>query len=158
MSRFLFLICFALTEQIVPAATFLLPTGNRALFPPGVEENFFVGTVGKPWMSGTFGCVRSSGWQLHEGLDIRSVHPDKKGEPTDPVSATAAGIAFGIALSGTDQAWIDDVKVEAVNADSPRIGNIPELRRKPEEMEVHKKLLSSYHSKPAAVINADFEQ
>ncbi len=52
---------------------------------------YFVGTVGKPWTSGTFGCVRSEGWQLHEGLDIRCLQRDRRGEPTDPVLATADG-------------------------------------------------------------------
>ena len=73
------------------AEMFLLPTANRALFEPGGEERFFVGTVGKPWTTGTFGCVRSDGWQIHEGLDIRCLQRDKHGEPTDPVVATADG-------------------------------------------------------------------
>ena len=72
--------------------TFRLPTANQALFDrDGGSERFFVGTVGKPWTSGTFGCVRSEGWQLHEGLDIRCLQRDKRGEPTDPVMATADG-------------------------------------------------------------------
>lgn len=50
-----------------------------------------MGTVGKPWTSGCFGCVRSDGWQMHEGLDIRCLQRDKHGEPTDPVMATADG-------------------------------------------------------------------
>ena len=68
-----------------------LPTANRAFFEKGGEEKFFVGTVGKPWTSGTFGCVRSDGWQIHEGLDIRCLQHDKRGEPTDAVMATADG-------------------------------------------------------------------
>ena len=74
------------------AQPFHLPTANRALFDAdGGGDRFFVGTVGKPWTSGTFGCVRSDGWQLHEGLDIRCLQRDKRGEPTDPVMATADG-------------------------------------------------------------------
>jgi murein DD-endopeptidase MepM/ murein hydrolase activator NlpD len=68
-----------------------LPTANHALFEPGNEEKFFVGTVGKPWTSGCFGCVRTDGWQMHEGLDIRCLQRDKRGEPIDPVMATADG-------------------------------------------------------------------
>ena len=74
--------------QII-AQPFQLPTANRALFEKGGEERFFVGTVSKPWTSGCFGCVRSEGWQMHEGLDIRCLQRDKRGEPTDPVMATA---------------------------------------------------------------------
>src|SRR5262249_28140590 len=70
---------------------FQLPTANRALLEKGGEERFFVGTVGKPWTTGTFGCVRSGGYQMHEGLDIRCLQRDKHGEPIDPVLATADG-------------------------------------------------------------------
>lgn len=70
---------------------FQFPTANHSLFEPGQEEKFFVGTIGKTWPSGCFGCVRSDGWQLHEGLDIRCLQRDKRGEPTDPVLAAADG-------------------------------------------------------------------
>jgi peptidoglycan LD-endopeptidase LytH len=70
---------------------FQLPTANQALFEKGGEERYFVGTVSKQWMTGTFGCVRSGGWQMHEGLDIRCVQRDHSGEPEDPVLATADG-------------------------------------------------------------------
>lgn len=73
------------------AQSFRLPTANNALFEKDGAERFFVGTVGKTWISGTFGCVRSDGWQMHEGLDIRCLQRDKRGEPTDPVLATADG-------------------------------------------------------------------
>src|SRR3954470_24536654 len=70
---------------------FQLPTANHALFEKGSEEKFFVGTTGKPWQSGTFGCVRSDGHQMHEGLDIRCLKRDKRGEPIDPVLASSEG-------------------------------------------------------------------
>src|SRR5687767_10559217 len=73
------------------AEFFQLPTANRLLFELGGEQKFFVGTVGKPWITGTFGCVRTEGWQMHEGLDIRCLQRDKRGEPIDPVLATADG-------------------------------------------------------------------
>jgi hypothetical protein len=81
----------ALSCLVVGAEAFKLPTANEAIFQRGAEEKFFVGTVGKPWMSGTFGCVRTEGWQMHEGLDIRCLQRDRRGEPTDPVMATADG-------------------------------------------------------------------
>src|SRR5436309_2373824 len=56
--------CLTLAPNLV-AEAFHLPTANRALFDHGQEEKFFVGTTGKPWMSGTFGCVRTEGWQMH---------------------------------------------------------------------------------------------
>ena len=80
-----------LRPAALTGASFLLPTANQALFQRATEPQFFVGTVGKPWMTGTFGCVRSDGWQMHEGLDIRCLQRDKQGEPIDPVLATADG-------------------------------------------------------------------
>lgn len=70
---------------------FQFPTANHALLEPGGEERFFVGTTGKPYTTGMFGCVRSDGQQIHEGLDIRCLQRDKRGEPADPVMATADG-------------------------------------------------------------------
>jgi peptidoglycan LD-endopeptidase LytH len=73
------------------AQTFQLPTANHALFEQGGEERYFVGTTAKSWTTGTFGCVRTGGWKMHEGLDIRCLRRDHSGEPTDPVLATADG-------------------------------------------------------------------
>ena len=81
----------ALLASNASAGQFQLPTANHALYEKGGEEKFFVGTVGKPWTSGTFGCVRTDGYQVHEGLDIRCLQRDKHNEPTDPVMATADG-------------------------------------------------------------------
>ena len=80
------------------AQPFNLPTANHAVYEKGGEERFLAGTVGKPWTSGCFGCVRSDGWQMHEGLDIRCLQRDKHGEPTDPVLATADGTVVYINL------------------------------------------------------------
>jgi murein DD-endopeptidase MepM/ murein hydrolase activator NlpD len=82
------LVCAATAGEPRPLR---LPTANGALFEPGAEERFFVGTEGKTWTTGTFGCVRSGGWQFHEGLDIRCLQRDKHGEPTDPIMAAADG-------------------------------------------------------------------
>ena len=70
---------------------FQLPTPNRALFEPGREDDYFTPTVGRTWPSGTYGCVRSEGWQMHEGLDIKCLQRDSSGEPIDPISAAADG-------------------------------------------------------------------
>jgi murein DD-endopeptidase MepM/ murein hydrolase activator NlpD len=74
------------------AQSFHLPTANQALFEKGGDERFFVPTPGHTWTSGCFGCVRSGGRQMHEGLDIKCLQRDKHGEPTDPVMAAADGV------------------------------------------------------------------
>ncbi len=91
MNRFFLPAVLLLGSLSSRAELFQLPTANHALLEKNGEEKFFVGTTGKPWTSGTFGCVRSEGGQMHEGLDIRSVQRDKRGGPSDPVTATADG-------------------------------------------------------------------
>src|ERR1051325_3841498 len=77
---------------VARAQMFILPTPNRALIADGaLSEKYLVGTTGKPWQSGGYGCVRSEGFKMHEGLDIRCTQRDKRGEPIDPVVASAAG-------------------------------------------------------------------
>lgn len=88
---FLLLSLLALLGTSVPAETFRLPTANRALLEPGAEPRFFAPTVGKTWVAGTYGCVRSDGHQMHEGIDILATKRDARGEPLDPVLATAGG-------------------------------------------------------------------
>ena len=85
------LVFFLLSTALSPGQPFQLPTANHALFEPNGQERFFVPTPGRDWTSGCFGCVRSDGWQMHEGLDIRCLQRDKRGEPIDPVMATADG-------------------------------------------------------------------
>lgn len=89
-----------LTPLAAPA--FHFPTANQALLLPEGGDQFYVGTVGKPWTSGQFGCVRTDGWQMHEGLDIRCLQRDAAGEPTDPVLATADGV---VAYVNLQPAW-----------------------------------------------------
>lgn len=86
------LLLAAMLPLAVLGQPFQFPTANHALYEKDGEERFFVGTVGKPWTTGTFGCVRSDGGQIHEGLDIRCLQRDKRGEPTDPVLAVADGV------------------------------------------------------------------
>jgi hypothetical protein len=95
------LVGFGTQSAIFAAEVFVLPTPNRAIFTPGQEERYFTPTPGRTWMSGTFGCVRSEGFQMHEGLDIKHTKTDRRGEPTDPIYAAAAGrVAYINANSG----------------------------------------------------------
>jgi murein DD-endopeptidase MepM/ murein hydrolase activator NlpD len=82
------LCCARLSAQ----SPFQFPTANHYLYERGSELKFFAPTLpDKPWTSGSFGCVRDDGTRMHEGLDIRHLQTDRRGEPTDPVMATADG-------------------------------------------------------------------
>lgn len=67
-----------------------LPTGNDALL-RGREAEFYQPTVEGTVESGKFGCVRRSGHRLHEGIDIKCLQRDRRGNPLDPVHAVADG-------------------------------------------------------------------
>ena len=72
---------------------FRFPTANHALFEPNGDAAFLAPTPGRTWESGSFGCVRTDkgGPRLHEGLDIKSLTKDARGEPSDPVLSSASG-------------------------------------------------------------------
>lgn len=90
--RFVFVFLLALmAARGALAEVFVLPTPNKSILTSGLGEGYLVGTVGRPWPSGGFGCVRTEGFQMHEGLDIRATQRDKTGEPIDPIYAAAAG-------------------------------------------------------------------
>jgi peptidoglycan LD-endopeptidase LytH len=91
MSQVRLVLFFIAICSVARGEMFILPTPNRALLERGPGEKYLVGTIGKPWTSGGFGCVRSEGYKMHEGLDIRCTQRDKKGEPADPIFASAAG-------------------------------------------------------------------
>ena len=83
---------------LLPAAAWpldlCLPTGNDALL-HGRDADFFQPTVEGNVESGMFGCVRSNGHRLHEGIDIKCLQRDRRGEPLDAVHAVADGtVAF----------------------------------------------------------------
>ena len=99
-SVFVALATVVLSAAVVLAQSpFQFPTANHALFEPGQELKFFAPTApDKPWTSGSFGCVRSDGWQMHEGLDILHLQTDRHGEPTDSVMATADGTVVYVSI------------------------------------------------------------
>jgi murein DD-endopeptidase MepM/ murein hydrolase activator NlpD len=55
--------------------------------------------------SGGFGGVRSGGSQFHEGIDIRPVQRDRRGEPLDPVFAVMAGVVRHVSSSPGDSSY-----------------------------------------------------
>ena len=77
---------------------FVWPTPNKAWEQGRGIESFIQPTVSGDPGSGTFGCVRSHGTQFHEGIDIKPVQRDRRGEPADPVFAAMDGIVRYVAL------------------------------------------------------------
>ena len=83
----------------------VLPTDNDALFHGGgpafyqYVERDYKGEKSTPWEGGQYGFVRdpvetAAGivyTRFHEGIDIRCIHRDERGEPLDEVRAIADG-------------------------------------------------------------------
>lgn len=55
--------------------------------------------------SGGFGGVRSGGSQFHEGIDIRPVARDRRGEPTDDVFAAISGVVRHVSSAAGDSSY-----------------------------------------------------
>ena len=92
LRRLLLALLFSHSANLFAQEPFQFPTANHYLYERGSELKFFAPTApDKPWTSGSFGCVRNDGQRLHEGLDILHLQTGKRGEPADPVMATADG-------------------------------------------------------------------
>jgi len=85
-----------LFANVCRSQPFYLPTPNTEIFNWRNPEKYYVPTPGKRWETGTFGCVRSDGYQIHEGIDIKCVLRDKSNHPIDPIYATADGVVVYI--------------------------------------------------------------
>lgn len=86
---------------------FRLPTENTTLFTTGGDDYFmyvdrlFEGEKTKPWQAGTYGMVRNPFRpqpgapvmfsRFHEGIDVKPVRRDARGEPQDEVRPIAPG-------------------------------------------------------------------
>ena len=55
--------------------------------------------------SGTFGGVRNGGMQFHEGIDMKCLARDRRGEPLDNVFAAMAGVVRHINASAGDSTY-----------------------------------------------------
>jgi len=55
--------------------------------------------------SGGYGGVRSGGAQFHEGLDLKCISRDRRGEPADNVLAAMAGVVRHVSASAGDSSY-----------------------------------------------------
>ncbi len=74
------------------AEPWLWPTPNTALDRGGRLEEVVQPTASGKLESGLYGGTRSGGSQFHEGLDIKPVRRDRKGEALDEVFCMAEGV------------------------------------------------------------------
>jgi len=80
------------------AIDLVFPTPNTT-WARGDISTFVQPTVSGDPESGLFGCVRTGGAQFHEGLDIKPMARDRRGEATDPIFAAMAGVVKHVSHS-----------------------------------------------------------
>jgi murein DD-endopeptidase MepM/ murein hydrolase activator NlpD len=81
------------------------PTPNPACLEGRPIQEFIQPTVSGDPTSGLFGCVRSNGYQFHEGLDLKPVAERRRGEPTDAIYAAADGVVRYVNLRAGDSSY-----------------------------------------------------
>ncbi len=111
----------------------VLPTDNDALL-RGDDPDFYMytdrnfeGVRSRPWQGGQYGFVRNElrtpagvvFTRFHEGMDIRPVHRDARGEPLDDVRAADAGRVMYVNTNARASAYGLYVVVEHVWQGSP---------------------------------------
>ncbi|MBN8421708.1 MAG: M23 family metallopeptidase [Verrucomicrobia bacterium] len=103
-----------LLTGVTSAQQLQLPTANQALFGSPAEffqfvDRDFDGAKTTPWEGGQFGFVRDPRHiggriayaRFHEGLDIKPVQRDARGNPQDEVGAIADGVVvYAAAAAG----------------------------------------------------------
>jgi murein DD-endopeptidase MepM/ murein hydrolase activator NlpD len=81
------------------------PTPNDSWAKGRGYESWVQPTVSGEPTSGLWGSVRSSGTQFHEGLDIKPVSRDKRGEARDPVMAAMDGVVRNISSRAGESSY-----------------------------------------------------
>lgn len=88
-------ILFLAAASCVAAGTplqIVWPTPNPAWAEGKPVDDYIQPTVSGRPESGLYGCAREDGGRFHEGIDLKPVSRDARGEPTDSVFAAMAGV------------------------------------------------------------------
>lgn len=80
------------------------PTPNAAIERGEPIERYVQSTVSGETTSGLFGCVRSNGFQFHEGIDLFPLKRER-GEPADPVFAAMDGVVRHVSARAGDSSY-----------------------------------------------------
>lgn len=88
-----------------PRLELVWPTPSKAWAEGRASTSFLQHAGSGDPASGGFGGVRGSGTQFHEGLDIKPVARDRRGEPTDPIFAALAGVVRHVSAVAGDSSY-----------------------------------------------------
>lgn len=104
LSRLALLLCPALLAA-GPRIELAWPTANTAYLEGKPIDAYVQPTASGEATSGLFGCARSGGGQFHEGVDLKPISRDRRGEPTDDVFATMAGVVRHVNLRAGESSY-----------------------------------------------------
>ena len=101
-TAFLSLLVLSVALRAAERVDFVWPTPNTAWADGKPIADFLQHAGSGDPESGAFGGVRSGGTHFHEGLDIKALAHDRRGEPLDNVFAAMAGVVRHINSSAGD--------------------------------------------------------
>lgn len=120
MVRWMIALCTAIglgsTARSTQRMELVWPTPNTAWAEGRPLESFIQPTSSGETLSGCFGCVRTNGGQFHEGIDLKPLKRDRRGEPEDPVFAVLAGVVRHINTKAGESSYGRYVVVEHLGA------------------------------------------
>lgn len=104
LAGILFLACAGLASA-ADTLELVWPTPNRGWVDNRPASQWLQHAGSGEAESGGFGGVRSGGIQFHEGIDIKAVARDRRGEPTDEVTAAITGVVRYVNPSAGDSSY-----------------------------------------------------
>lgn len=123
--RFIFQSCYVITLSLllfIPLSSqdFYWPTPDRSFSRGDPYTSYIQPTASNKPYSGLFGCVRNNGRKFHEGIDIKAMEHDAKGEAVDSIYATMDGRVVHVSKIEGNSSYGRYVVLEHENA-QPRV-------------------------------------
>jgi peptidoglycan LD-endopeptidase LytH len=97
------------------------PTPNPAYAEGRPHGDFVQPTVSGRTESAFFGCVRNSGARFHEGIDLKPIARDARGEAVDPIYAVMPGLVAYVNHTPGNSGYGRYIIIEHREADPPVI-------------------------------------
>ncbi len=109
-------VCLAAGE---PRLELVWPTPNTAYAEGKPIDTFVQATASGDPASGLFGCARSGGHQFHEGLDLKPIKRDRRGESLDDIFAVMSGVVRHINARAGDSNYGRYLVIEHAEVQPP---------------------------------------
>jgi murein DD-endopeptidase MepM/ murein hydrolase activator NlpD len=103
------------------ALQFSWPTPNPAYREGLGFDTYIQPTVSGTTVSGLYGCVRSSGTQFHEGLDLKALDRDRRGEAIDAIYAIHDSVVRHVNRRSGNSSFGTYIVIEHTDLDVPII-------------------------------------